>query len=316
MNEGATEGERKAARTAATRMARQAGMTLADACGAVDSTPKPKSTVNFFEGFSDWMEEKEPGWKAAEAAKKREREIQSAARKAELLKQHGSIRAIFDPTPWETALEEAVTPFVLEWGEFKDMSGATRRFIRKVDGIDGSFPRLQDINPSVIKAIEGAYPLPRSLADALSESKAWEQLRQDRQDCLGDEYPNAIEVETRISVVENILNTKPAASWEDMQARFDWKRFEWERQWIEPTKRDDPFMDRLEDDIKALRSIHSPPVQNGRAKSVRRTNADKRADVMSILDASPDLSDREIARRAGVSPQTVNTWRKKRGVQI
>lgn len=43
----------------------------------------------------------------------------------------------------------------------------------------------------------------------------------------------------------------------------------------------------------------------------RRTNAQKRTDVLSMLDASPHLSDREIARRVGVSPQTVNTWRRK-----
>ncbi|WP_394077672.1 KilA-N domain-containing protein [Xanthobacter albus] len=38
-----------------------------------------------------------------------------------------------------------------------------------------------------------------------------------------------------------------------------------------------------------------------------RTNADKRAEVLSMLDAHPEFSDREIARRAGISPQTVNT---------
>ncbi|WP_149576383.1 winged helix-turn-helix domain-containing protein [Xanthobacter oligotrophicus] len=42
----------------------------------------------------------------------------------------------------------------------------------------------------------------------------------------------------------------------------------------------------------------------------RRTNSDKRADVLAILAAHPELSDREIARRAGVSPQTVNTHRR------
>ena len=58
-------------------------------------------------------------------------------------------------------------------------------------------------------------------------------------------------------------------------------------------------------DIAALAQSAQP------AQSGRRTNADKRADVLSMLDAHPDLSDREIARRVGVSPQTVNTWRKK-----
>jgi transposase-like protein len=29
------------------------------------------------------------------------------------------------------------------------------------------------------------------------------------------------------------------------------------------------------------------------------------------LDINPELSDREISRRVGVSPQTVNNWRKR-----
>lgn len=45
--------------------------------------------------------------------------------------------------------------------------------------------------------------------------------------------------------------------------------------------------------------------------ATRRTTAHKRADVLSMLDTHPELSDREIARRVGVSPQTVSTWRHK-----
>lgn len=65
----------------------------------------------------------------------------------------------------------------------------------------------------------------------------------------------------------------------------------------------------------------SNPVQSGRAEGysqsehpVRRTNADKRRDVLALLDADDPgiapLTDREIARRAGVSPTTVGTIRR------
>lgn len=319
MNEGATEGERKAARAAATRIARAAGMTLLDAYAAVDNAPKPKPTVNFFEGFADWMEEKHPGWKAREAAKKRERENRAAARRAELLKQHSTIKAVFDPTPWEIALETAIAPFVLEWGEFTDISETVRRYARKIDSIDREFTPLKDMAPPVVEAVENAYPLPDTLAEALDEVRAWDRLRKDREVFIGGEWHHPTEVEARISVIENILETRPAASLEDMQARFDWKRYEWERQWIDPSDHrweHESIIGRLEDDLRILRNLHQATAQNGHAGSRRRTNADKRAEVLSILDANPDLSDREIARRAGVSPQTVNTWRKKRRVQI
>ncbi|CAH1653399.1 hypothetical protein CHELA1G11_13707 [Hyphomicrobiales bacterium] len=42
-----------------------------------------------------------------------------------------------------------------------------------------------------------------------------------------------------------------------------------------------------------------------------RNTAEKQADVRRMLMDNPDLSDREIARRVHVSPQTVNNWRKK-----
>ncbi|MFG1301929.1 hypothetical protein V5F49_19260 [Xanthobacter sp. V3C-3] len=44
-----------------------------------------------------------------------------------------------------------------------------------------------------------------------------------------------------------------------------------------------------------------------------RTMAQKQADVRRMLADHPELPDREIARRLYVSPQTVNTWRKRLG---
>lgn len=47
---------------------------------------------------------------------------------------------------------------------------------------------------------------------------------------------------------------------------------------------------------------------------LRRTNADKRRDVLAVLNAgnpgTAPLTDREIARRAGVSPQTAGNIRR------
>lgn len=67
-------------------------------------------------------------------------------------------------------------------------------------------------------------------------------------------------------------------------------------------------------DIEKLRKVHRlmehGATEGERTAARSRANAEKRADVLAILAAHPELSDREIARRAGVSPQTVNTHRR------
>lgn len=67
-------------------------------------------------------------------------------------------------------------------------------------------------------------------------------------------------------------------------------------------------MDRIEADIKIRRAQQSDPS----AQYENVTASDRRNAVLSILDRKPELSDREIARRIGVSPQTVGNWRKNR----
>ena len=56
-------------------------MTLTQAMSKVDSKPKPQS---FFDGFDDWMENREPGWKAQEAAKRAARAAAKAMRRTDL----------------------------------------------------------------------------------------------------------------------------------------------------------------------------------------------------------------------------------------
>ncbi|ENT12152.1 hypothetical protein C001_00554, partial [Brucella sp. F5/06] len=94
---GATDGERVAAQARARKIAERAGISLNDAVSQLDSQPKPKP-ANFFEGFADWMEEKEPGYKAKRAREVVEREQRYASRRAEILKQFGTARACLHST--------------------------------------------------------------------------------------------------------------------------------------------------------------------------------------------------------------------------
>ncbi|WP_454917412.1 hypothetical protein [Xanthobacter sediminis] len=73
MEGGATAGERAAARSRAERIATAAGMTLEVALSSLDAPPAQEPRI-FLHGFDDWMEAKEPGYKAREAIKRAESE--------------------------------------------------------------------------------------------------------------------------------------------------------------------------------------------------------------------------------------------------
>ncbi|WAP69303.1 winged helix-turn-helix domain-containing protein [Jiella pelagia] len=309
MTGGSTEGERSAARQRAEAMAARAGMTIDEALSSLDTAPKPQAP-NIFAGFDDWMEDREPGWKADRAREHAERLARDAVRRAAVLEEYGSEAGLFAYTEREALLHEAIAPLVTKWRYWTDGDGKQHRYAKIIDGMDGgSFWSLKHITPSIRDAVKGAYAWPSTLDMALREVKAWDRLRWDRGLFAGGEWSHYAEVECRISLLEHDLGAgRPAASWDDLQARFDWKRYEEERQWIDPTEREDTFLDRLEADFAALRQRYEAGPQ-----SAPRTTAEKRAAVLSMLDNHPDMSDREIARRIGVSPQTVNTWRKKRG---
>lgn len=301
---GVTEGERAAAKARAEVMAAKAGMTLKQAVSSLDANPSAKP-VNFFEGFHDWMEQKEPGWKAKRSQEKAVRNSREDQRRAEVLAQYGSEAALFSRTEWEGALDAAITPLAT-WDCWTDDDGVEHRFAATLDGRKPMFWDIKEITPAIRSAVTTAYPWPSNLDAALQEVKAWDRLRWDRALFSSGEWSHYAEVECRTSLLEYELNAgRSAVSWRDVQARLAWKRYEFERQWLDPTERDDPFLDRLEADIAALAQKVQP------AQSDRRSNADKRTDVLSMLDSNPDLSDREIARRVSVSAQTVNNWRKR-----
>lgn len=317
MTGGATDGERSAARARAEAMASKAGMTLKDAVSSLDAAAKPEPRVfDFGKSFEDSMEAKYPGWKDEEIRKQAVRGVREAVRRAEVLAAYGSETQLFAKTKLEALLGEAIRSLVNKWHHWTDEDGFECKRAEVIDGHSSEFSGwyLSDVTPAIREAVTGAYPWPSNLDGALSEVKAWDRLRWDRGLFRGewDHYP---EVDCRIALLEKaLMSGQPAASWADLQARFEWKRYEFERQWIDPTKREDPFMDRIEADFAILRakaaaaSLAPEPA----TPAGPRTTAEKRAAVMSMLDTHPELSDREIARRIGVSPQTVNTWRKRR----
>lgn len=327
MSEGATDGERAAARARAEAMASRAGMTLKQAASKMDSKPKappaaPQSSSDWrdiFRGMDDWMEEKHPGYKAREAQKKRDREERKAGRRRTVLERYGSERAVFALNEKETALYAAATPFAKRRVGFVYLGRSKFAWTSEIDGA-GEFHFLDKAGPAAKAALREAYPMPPTLPGLLAEALAWDELHDDRQAFLDDEYRHHLEVEARMELLEHELHNRPAESWDDVEARFAWEKHKFQRQWVDPTEeKPDGLVMTLRRDFEMLRRRYEGPAHGQPAPAPpappadwRRTNADKQRDVLSILDSEPGLSNREIARRCGVSPQTVGNWRSKR----
>lgn len=318
MNRGATAGERSAARRGAEAMARGAGMSLSEAEAMVSGGTRSQPT-SFFDGFDDWMERREPGYLARKTAERAARDERDALRRVEVLQKYGSEEALFARTRHETLLDAAIDS-IATWRFWTGTDGVRYRQAETLDGKAADFWHVSAITPAIRKAVTEAYPWPSDLSAALQEVKEWDQLALDRGLFLGSdgsrgEWTHYPEVQCRILLLEHELEVgRPATSWEDLQARFDWKRFEYERQGIDKEERDASFLDRIEADCALLRKAACEKsvgaVKSG-VPTLQRTNAEKRADVMSMLRQRPQLSDREIARFVGVSHQTVSNWRKK-----
>lgn len=298
-------------------MASKAGMTLKEAMSKLDSQPVPKS-ANFFAGFDDWMEEKEPGWKAQRATKRADRERIRAEKRAKALAEYGSRRAIFARTEREKLLLAAASPIASESDTWEDEDGSVYPYLNRIDGCGagGFISRLKDMPPAFVVAVECAYPIPSKLDGIFAEWCDWRRLQELRDlFCASEEWVHYLEVQGRITILEDRLDRQPVASWSDMAARMEWWGIKIDREFTPSGDEERERHARISADHEILAGLSREATVRGSVHSGRRTNADKRAAVLSMLDSSPELSDREIARRIGVSPQTVNNWRKRKGRQ-
>jgi DNA-binding transcriptional regulator YiaG len=303
VKEGATEGERAAAEARATEIAEKAGMTLAEAvelcegCNPASPTDRTDMWKRVFEELA-----KDPEYRK----RREERERENAARRAQLLKEYGSEEAIFEETEREKLLSAAVD-HLKEWKEYVDeATGEVHRYASGIEGYD-CFSKSADIAPSILEAVASAYPVPDDLTGVLEEYRYWDKLYVDRQ--LFEPVEHWPWVEVRVRLLENILDTRPVQSWQDMQARMEWWQIEIDLEMQHPDGWEQKFHDRVVADLAILQAMSRDHVHSSQPINQRRTNADKRHQVTELLRKHPDLSNREIARRAGVSPQTVVNWR-------
>lgn len=296
MEHGATEGERAAARRKAEVIAQAAGLELDAALSKLDDRAAAPKTMA--DAFNDLFNS--PAMREHRARRERER-LEKCQR---LLKEFGSREAIFAETEHERLLS-AATEHLKRWGQWND-NGRIIRYVSDLDGwdrYDGT--RLPH---SVKTAVMGAFPMPETLAGAFAEWTEWQALYDRRSAFVGDreEYQLALWVLAREEMLEWMLDSWSDPTFEGAQTRVKWLHH-WECVREIQRKGTATALKMLMVDLVMLKMDAEPD----RPAASWRT-ADKRAAVLAMLAAQPGLSDREIARRLAVSPQTVNTWRKKR----
>lgn len=207
----------------------------------------------------------------------------------------------FPETDIERSLRLALTSLAVEIGH-----GMTDQ-----PWISG-FAGLRDAGgPSaeLLKALGHAHPMPTMLADVWSEMQGWMSLQGDRAR-IAPGYVLPPHVAARISALEHLLDTLPDPTAAGMRARFAWLSHIATLDHYRTNDEDAALARRIASDFDQFMGS----VQSGQRKGLSpapRSQADRRQEVVSILQSQPDLSDREIARRCKVSPQTVNNWRRK-----
>ncbi|KFI27764.1 hypothetical protein CN97_00155 [Haematobacter massiliensis] len=288
MQGGKTEGERRAARGRAEALASRAGMTLQQALSRLDApSPAASQAGNPFAGFADWMEEREPGYKAREAARRAEKEARRLARCRELLAVYGSEDAVFAPTDLEAALRDALAPLADE--ERRGLYGY--RDFRYCDGP----------TPEMWQAMRGAVRVPETVQEAWAAYQAHEARTDDRIAFCPDYTPWEWEEAWRSALV-HLLDTLRTPTAEGIAARLAWMDDLANQEFTRGIDADKALITALRADFASF----TASVQTGRVRT-----GDRRAAVLDLLATEPGLSDREIARRVGCSPQTVGNWRRR-----
>ena len=166
-----------------------------------------------------------------------------------------------------------------------------------------------------MKVLAKAIPMPASILDAWEELLKWDTLYQLR--AAYDEYyePEAW-VTCRTEALASILDAMPVRSWEDFDTRMKWRLRRVEDGLAETYEESLAAHVRLAEDSKILRSLDLSNMDEAASGDAQHSKhgqspvAVRRAAVRELLRTHPSMSDREIARRCGVSPQTVNNHRR------
>ena len=310
------DGEALAALRKANTILKSAGMSFTDVAERLKSSsaasvqfghsprsPQPQS--GGFANFDDWMEQKEPGWKAQQAEKRAAQARERAAYRASVLEKFGSAEAAIAPCRRERLLREALGPLVSNMDEpyarWTDCIGAIRHC--------GDFFDFEKVPPAVWAAIEGAFPMPTTIAEAHAEHESWREREREIEAALnwntGDTALDLV-CYGRMERVHRLLEHElPARDLPELLFRSRYYR--------SLNSQCDRIEKALHRDLERLAAEPASKSDAVQSEQPRTASARRRA-VLDMLTnpGTTTLSDREIGRRVGVSPSTVGALRRTR----
>lgn len=309
-------GEKAAAAARLQALASKAGLTVDQAVSRLDAPkPAPKTRAQATaDAFAEFMNR--PEFMAQRQAREARRRAEAAA----IVERYGSEEALFADTPIETALRAACAPLL--------GPGETWRTVHHLDGW-GALASRDRMPASVRAAISRAWPMPETVATTWAEFEAADRLASARYtvDDLCDPH---LFVQARQHLLEELLNTLPARDIHDMRARLDWMdhladgevssdprddrirlatlRADIDRMGERVPGRDPaPVQNGHQPDPDALpRSQSRPAVHSGHPR--RPTRPERHAAIRALI--ADGHTDREVARRLGISPTTVGAVRR------
>jgi hypothetical protein len=171
------------------------------------------SIANIFDGFDDWMEAREPGYKARRAFERERKERERRDRAAALVAAHGSVEAVLAPCAREAALIAAVAA----WR--KPCAPPHERWTQSLAGVSPFDP----LPPRVDAALRAAIPLPATIAEARAEFDYWRRRAHEIADVRPElaEYPLDAVAERRMRIVERLIERDlPVETPADLLERF------------------------------------------------------------------------------------------------
>lgn len=239
---GATKGERSAAKAAAARIAKAAGLTMEQA-GVFANMPTQAERAG--PSFADIFNTPEM------IARQRQREIERQAKCAALLKEYGTEEAVFAPCALERALKQACEPLRVR----KQATGW------RVGSLLGWEAYTRDMPAQVATALRIAIPFPTTLEAVWSEYAYWEKKTADRYAfdpaCDPPDY-----MAGRQKLLEDMLNSAPEPTFRGLLARISWMEHLNDRGFTRDLELDVELVAALRRDVETMSAGHAEAVRS------------------------------------------------------